>query len=378
MIAAPAIRVRRLAGREYQREFMDLPWEIYRNDPLWVPPLLREIREILSDRNPLFRAGPHALFLACRDGRPAGRICAGVNHEYNRVKGSNSGYVCLFESVEDSAVSSALFDSACGYLSCLGVDLVRGPISPTNGDEYRGLLVKGLDRPPMIFQAYNPPYYRRLFEEYGFNRELDYLAYRYDPAALRDRTRAVEYAMKRYGYGTEPVNTDRLGRDLADMRRVAELSMPEDWPDLLLPDMDEVASMASKLRWLAAPELIQIARAGNRAIGFSVAIPDFNQVLIRMNGRLFPTGWLTFLLGKGKIDAVRLFIMFVVPDFHGKGVAQALYHATMREGLRLGYQWAEASTVLDTNLAMRRQNEGAGGDQYKSYRVYRKKLRVSG
>ena len=133
--------------------------------------------------------------------------------------------------------------------------------------------------------------------------------------------------------------------------------------------------MAAKLRWLAVPELIQIARAGSRAIGFSVAIPDYNQVLKRMNGRLFPTGWLTFLLGRRGIDAVRLFIMFVIPEFHGKGVAQALNHSTMREGLRLGYRWGEASTVLDSNLTMRRQNTAAGGIHYKSYRIYRKALR---
>lgn len=369
------VEILQVSSKEHFRQFVELPWRIYRGDPLWVPPLLRDVRKmLLGNTNPLFSSGPHALYLALREGEPVGRICAGVNTTLNHAKGLSDAYFCLFEAIEDFDVAAALLDGSAEYLASLGMSAVRGPVSPTNGDEYRGLLVEGTQHPPMLFQSYNPRYYPAFLERYGFDKEIDYLAFKFSPEGMKDRSRAIQYAMRRYGFRTDSVDRRHLEHDLGDIKRVIAESMPEEWSDLIPPGADELREMAAQLRSIAVPELIRIARCGDRPIGVSVALPDYNQLLIKMNGRLFPTGWLTFLLGRRKIDAVRMFIVFVVPEFHGKGVLHALYHSTVQEGLRLGYRWGEGSTVHETNRAMIREVRAAGCLHHKTYRIYRKPI----
>ncbi len=369
------VRVVPVAGDKQLEQFISLPWQIYREDPLWVPPLRREMKGMLTGTgNALFRSGPHALFLALQGDTPVGRICAGINLALNRSKGQNDGYFCLFETVQDCDVARTLFDRAVAYVASLGANAIRGPVSPTNGDEYRGLLVEGTTHRPMLFQSYNPGYYSAFLERYGFAKEIDYLAFRYSAEDFSDKSRIIDYAMKRYGFRTDPVDLRHLDRELQEIKQVIAESMPEEWPDLIPPGTDELREMAGQLRGMAVPELIRIARCGTRPIGFSVALPDYNQLLVKMNGRLFPTGWLTFLLRKREIDAIRMFIVFVVPDFHGKGVLHALYHSTVREAVRLGYRWGEGSTVHETNRAMIRENLSAGGLHYKTYRIYRRPI----
>ncbi|MEW6244077.1 MAG: GNAT family N-acetyltransferase [Bacillota bacterium] len=370
------IQVIPVQSSRHLKQFITLPWVIYRDDPLWVPPLLYDLRQTLSPcGNPLFRASPkHRLFLAYKHGVPAGRICAGINDKANKLRGTNQGYICMFECTHDYSVARALFDSALDYLVELGADSVQGPISPTNGDESRGVLIQGYDTPPVLFQAYNPSYYREFFERYGFVKDFDYLAYRSTLESVRDRTKAVAYAMKRYGFRTDPLDLSRLEKELADIKQILDKSIPEDWPDLVPPEMEDLLEMGKKLRGLAVPDLVRIARKDALPIGVSAALPDYNQVLKMMNGRLFPTGWLTFYRMKNRIDGVCMFILFVIPEFQKKGVAYALYHDTLEAARRLGYAWGEGSTVADFNQTMRREAASFGGVHYKTFRVYRKSL----
>jgi len=138
--------------------------------------------------------------------------------------------------------------------------------------------------------------------------------------------------------------------------------------------MDLVRRTATALKRFAVRELVRIARCGNQPIGFLVAMPDYNQVLAKMNGRLFPTGWLTFLRMRRKIDAIHVFIAFVIPEYQRKRVIEALYYAVAREALARGYTWGEGSTVLETNLPMRKENERLGGVHRRTYRIYRKQI----
>jgi GNAT superfamily N-acetyltransferase len=251
---------------------------------------------------------------------------------------------------------------------------VKGPVSPTNGDEYRGVLVEGFQHVPFLFQSYNPSYYPSFFERYGFAKELDYLGYWNRLSNARQRGKAVEYAMRRYGFRVDPLDMRNMDRDIRDIKQVFDESMPQDWPDLIPPTLEELQAMGTRLKGLAESELIRIARRGLRPIGVSVALPDYNQVLAHMNGRLFPLGWLKFLIFRRRIDALRIFILFIVPEFHKKGVSHALYHHTLEAATRLGYTWGDGSTVADTNLTMRRDIERVGGIHYKTYRVYSKAL----
>ncbi|MDP2858909.1 MAG: hypothetical protein Q8P50_13160 [Bacillota bacterium] len=369
------IEVLEVADASTKRQYIRFPWAIYKDYPRWVPPLLQDAAAVMSPAsNPLLQTGPWRFLVALAAGRPVGRLLAGLDTKFNQAKGANDGYVSQFESVDVVAVAGALFDHASRFLAGAGAVRVKGPVSPTNGDEQRGVLVEGFEHMPALFQAYNPPYYPRLFEACGFQKLYDYFAFRTPLDSIPPPPEALEYAVARYGFRADPVDFKRLESEAQDIKQVLDASMPGEWPDLIPPTIEEILAMGRRLRGVGVPELTRIARAGGKPVGLSVALPDYNQVLKRMNGRLFPTGWITYLLGRRSIDTVVMFITFVVPEFHNKGVTQYLYYSTLREALRLGYTWGEGSTVLETNTTMIRQVRRLKGIHHKTYRVYCKHI----
>lgn len=371
------VHIVEVKGKKGLKKFIDFSWEIYKNDPNWVPPLRSDLLKTLQGRdNPLFMNGPHAFFMAYRDGRPAGRICAGINETLNRKKGKEEGYICLFECINDGDVAACLFDHAADWLKKRGKKVMKGPVSPTNGDDYRGLLVKGFDGPPVLMNSYNPDYYPGLFEAHGFQKHLDLYAYYYDVSGIRlERySKVIQYAMKRYNFRVEPVNLKKLDREVKDIKRVLDEAMPADWEDLTPPSLEEIKAQANKLKDLADPDLIYIARSGDRPIGFALGLPDYNQVLKRLNGRLFPLGFLKFMWFKRKITGARIFVLFVVPEFRKKAVSSTIYYKCLQAAKRKGYTYGEGSTIGEINLDMRRDAEGAGGIHYRTYRIYRKDI----
>jgi len=393
------ISVRSVVTKNDLRTFITLPWKLYRSDPNWIPPLISEMRSTLTGPdNPQFAAGPHVLALAYRlpadgggrggagiggrggagAGRPrvVGRVVAGINERVNRAKDRKTGYVSLFESGSDYDVARALFDWACGWLREKGMTAVQGPVSPTNGDDYRGLLVKGFDSPPVLMDTYNPSFYVDFFERYGFVKDIDLFAYLYRPDSLSGRyDKVAAYAMSRYGYRTDPLSIKHLDRDLRDLKEVLDKAMPEEWADMVPPTYEELEGIGRTLRPLAEPEICCLARTGaGEPIGFIIGLPNYNEVLARLNGRLWPFGFAKFLWYRRRIKSARFFVAFVVPDWRKKGVTGAMFVHVLRAGRRLGYEWAEGSTIGETNYPMRRDAERAGGEHYKTYRIYRKDL----
>lgn len=369
--------VREVTTPALLKAFIHLPWRIYRGDPNWVPPLLSDQWQTLQGQNnPLFQAGPHAAFVAYKNGLPAGRILCGVNAATNQVKDRNVGYLSLFESVDDLEVARALFAAAEDWLRRQGVSGVQGPASPTGGDDYRGLLVEGFDGPPVLWDSYNPAYYAGLFTACGYSKKLDLWAFRYDRERVPERLgRVSAYAMERYGFGVSGVRLRDLSRDLRDIKAVLDRAMPAEWEDLAPPSLDDVEAVARRLRPLVEPDLCVIARtAAGEPIGFAIGLPNYNEVLRHMNGRLFPLGWLQYLLRRRRIRGVRIFILFVVPEWRKKAVTGAMFNHMMAAAVRLGYTWGEGSTIGETNTAMIREAEGAGGVHYRTYRIYEKAL----
>lgn len=359
------------------REFINLPWELYRGNPYWVPPLLSEIVPALKGQNnPLFDKGPHALLLARRAGLPAGRLLVGINDSLNEEKGFREGYLALFESVDDYAVAAALFDTASSWFRERGMEWMRGPL-PHNDDDYRGLLVCGFDSPPTIMNQYHPRFYQDFFERYGFEKYLDYYAYHVDlKTGIPERfNRVVDYAKQRYGYDVQRLDLKNLESEMADVKRIVDVAMPAEWPDFTVPTLEEVRSIGHKLRPVAVADLCYIARSSSgEPIGFSVALPDYNVALKRLNGRLFPLGWLKFLWYRRQIRSARLFVLFVVPAWRKRGVTAAIYLASMQAAARLRYTHAEGSTILETNMPMRRDVERMGAVHSKTYRIYQKRV----
>lgn len=370
--------VREVHTRRDKKQFIDLPWVLYKNDPYWVPPLKKDMWETIdSDDNPLYRCGPHSLFVAEKNDKVVGRRMTAIDHDLNRKRNQSWGYFALFECINDVEVASTLLTTAEQWLRVNGAAVSRGPVSPSNGDDYRGLLIDGFDSPPVLMNSYNPAYYAGLLEECGYQGDgNDRLAYYYDTySATQSRlTPVIDYAQKRYKFRIDRANLKDLEREFVDLKQVMDLAMPE-WPDMAPPTVEELRLMAKRIVPVADADFILIARNNdNLPIGFLIGLPDYNQVLHHLNGSLFPWGWLKFLLLKRRINGLRIFALFVIPDYQGKGVSHAMFLEVSRAARRKGYTWADGSTIVEQNAPMNRDAIAAGGKLYKRYRTYEKEL----
>ncbi|MCM8711145.1 hypothetical protein M2651_08900 [Clostridium sp. SYSU_GA19001] len=359
------------------KKFIELSWFIYKNDKFWVPPLKRDLlNTLLGKDNPLFMSGEHAFFMAYLNGEAAGRICVGINKNLNEKKNVKEGYITLFESIENKEVAFALFDKAIEWLRGRRQKLVKGPISPTNGDDYKGLLIKGFDGSPVLMNSYNPEYYINFFEDYGFVKHLDLYAYYHNLHTINmDRySKIADYAMKKYNFTVDEINLKDMDKEMEDIKKVLDISMPEEWEELIPPTKEEIRAEGAKLKPMADKNLIVIARSEGKPIGFGIALPDYNQVLKKMDGKLLPFGFLKFLWYRKKIDWFRVFVLFVIPEFRKKAVSGTMLNKLYINGIKNGYNYAEGSTIGETNIAMRTDIEKLGAINYRTYRIYKKEI----
>jgi len=361
------------------KEFVKLPWKIYKGNKFWVPPLISDmIKTLDAGKNPTLGRIERKLFLAFDGKEAVGRIYAGIDHSLNKKKNTLLGFISLFECINNYEAAELLFDSAALWLREKNINEIKGPFSPTgtDGDEYKGLLVDCFDRPPVLMNTYNPPYYKEFFEKYGFKKDYDLFAYIITKETIFEKNpeKVIEYAKKKYNFRVDPINIKNLGEEAKALKHVLDLAIPDEWPDLVPPSLDDVMEMAKKLKPYADPDLIIIARSGEEPVGFAITLPDYNQVLAHLNGRLTPLSILKFLWFKRKINCARIFVMFVVPAFRKKGASFAIYHQIFANAVKKGYTWGEGSTIGETNLRMRADIESVGGKHYKTYRVYKKEI----
>ena len=335
------------------------------------------LRTLKGVNNALFANGPHTFFMAYRDGKPAARLMAGINETLNKAKGKKEGYISLFECVEDYEAAEAILDAAADWLKARGMERMAGPISPTNGDDSRGLLIQGFDGPPVLMNVYNPPYYPAYFDRYGFQKDFDLLAYYLDASALPIErfSRVVEYAMGKYHFHVDRMDLTNIEPDLKAIKHILDRAMPDSWQHLTPPSMEDIRKEFGQLKKVADPDLLYIARStSGEPIGFVTALPDYNQVLIHLNGRLGLVGMLKYLYYRRRIQGARILMQFVIPEYRNKAVNGAIFAKLMAEGRRKQYRWGEASTIAEMNTMSRRSVEGAGGKLYRLYRMYQKQI----
>ena len=362
-------------------EFIALPYRLYRDDPNFVPPLRSQMKSMLfGGGNPLFDRGPHSLWL-CRDGKKAvGRIMVGIDERYNEENGSASAWISLFECIHDEDAAAMLLGAAEDWASRRGMSFLRGPDSPDQGDSYRGLLVMGFDGPPALMNSYNPAWYGGFFEKYGYVKSLDLYAYALetDKVVTERSSRVIQAAMKRFGYHVDYLDMANLDRDLHDLHDILARTIPA-WPGerMAVPEFSDVQKLAASMLPIAEPDLICIARTddGGEPVGFVVALPEYNQVFRHIrNGRLFPFGFMKFAYYRKKITAVRVFMQFVVPEWQGRAVNNAIFYRMCETARRKGYLTGDGSSIGETNMPSRLSVEKLGGVHYRTYRMYKKDL----
>jgi hypothetical protein len=343
------LTVEPVASRSDRRDFLLFPWQAYAGSSCWVPPLLSERRHTLDPaHNPFFAHAEVQLFLARRGRRAVGTIAAFINHAYNQFQGDRVAFFGFYEVQRDPDAAAALLEVAARWAAERGMRAVRGPINFSTDNE-SGLLIDAFDQPPVLMTVYNPPYYRDYIEAAGFTKAMDWYAYTIDRAALgggdvndlpSKLVRVAEIARRRSGATFRKVRMDRFEEELGYVRQIYNRAWERNYSFVPL-DNAEIDSIAAGLKQIIDPDLVFIAEAGGEPVGVSITLPDINQVLRRMNGRLLPFGWWHWLTGRKHIDGARVFAMGLVPEYRHRGIDAVFYFETFREAVRKGYQRAE-------------------------------------
>lgn len=376
------LQIERVQSDRQLRQFAAMPWRVYEGDANWVPWLYFERLDFFSKKkNPFFDHAEGDYFIARRNGETVGVIAALLNHRHNEFQQENVAHFGVFEVLDDKEAALALLETACDWARDRGVERILGPMNLSTNDEC-GTLIEGFDRPPVVLMTYNPPYYVDFIEEAGFEKAMDLLAWLRNLKLLVEQMpqkmhRVIGRVKQRYGLEVRPVDMRHWDEEVARIKMIYNSAWERNWGFVPMTDA-EIEHLAASLKVILDPALIFMVEHQGEAVGFSLTIPDVNQPLRRIHpgpsvlgsylaaGRLF--------LQRYNTDLVRVLALGVREEFRARGVDALLYYETAKAALERGYQWAEASWILETNDSMNRSIEMLGGEVYKKYRIYEKRL----
>jgi hypothetical protein len=356
---------------------VELPFRLHGTGTPWVPPLKLERRLFLSRRfGQFFKRGDAELFLARREGRVVGRISAQCDPAFNEFHGNRWGMFGFLEVEEDPEALAALLDAAREWLRVKGRDRMIGPMDFTMNDD-AGVLIEGFDREPMIRQPWHPPYYQRLIEDAGMEKEVDLWMWELE-IADRDKILPVIFELAeqlepKHGIRIRHMTRRTLRRDLDAFGDIWNEAWRRNF-GFVPYTKEDLDAYAQELHLVFHRDWFMVAEnAAGEAVGVAITIPDVNQVLKRMNGRLLPLGWWRYLRRNRTMDRCRVGFLGVKPAYQHTGVAAGLYieHFDMAAADTSRVTWGEMGWILETNKAMNRGMEAMGGRIVKRYRIYR-------
>lgn len=351
------------------KEFLHFPFKLYGKDPLWVPPLLKDIKEQFSPQNPFFKHAEIMPFIAKINGDTVGRIVAIYNEAHTKFHEENVGFFGYFDCTDENAVAHVLIEKVKSWLREKGITLLRGPMNFSSNEEW-GTLIEGFEKPPMVMMPYNFSYYQKLFEACGLTKAKDLFAYIIDtPETLPEKTFRVGSIAEKHGIKVRPIDIKSFENEIALFKSVYNSAWEKNWGFVPMTD-EEINYMAKKLKPVIVPELTLIAECNNEAVGFMMLLPDFNYVLKRLNGRLSPLGVLKALWYSRKIKDLRLLLLGVKPGYRRMGVDALLFIEGLKAVKKNGYKKVEFSWVLEDNYPVQNLIKMVNGRLYKRYRIY--------
>ncbi len=362
-----------------KNKFIQFPYKLYANQKNWVEPLRFDVRNNLNEKkNPFYQHAKVKLWLARKNGEIAGRIAGIINHNHNTFYKDKVGFFGFFECINDKNVSTLLFDKASDFLKENGFDTIRGPVSPSTNDEC-GLLIDSFESPPVMLMPYNPKYYIEIIENYGFEKAKDLYALWISKDVIKDEKmmdkldRISDMILKKENLTIRKVNLKDFQNEVQKVRDIYNNAWEENWGFVPMTE-DEFKYIAANLKLAVDEDFVEFAEIEGNPVGFSLAIPDINQAIKGLNGKLFPFGFLKFLLNKKKINQLRVIILGVKKEYHKKGIDAIFYRNVIRAGNKKGYRGAEISWVLEDNNAMLQTAVKLGANVYKTYRIFDKKI----
>lgn len=371
-------------GDKRLRDFVEVPWRLYKGDPFWTPPLRAEYLGsrllgtvgLLTPQHPYQQQAEVTHFIARKGSDLVGRISAAINRRFNEHHGTEIGFFGFFETVNDFEVARSLLDAARDWVSKRGMKVLRGPGEYSNAThERQGVLILGFDTPPTVELTYNPPYYSELLDRYGFRKAMDYHAYvgtelRLDVASRLDRL--APRVRRRHDISTRPAEMKRLGEEVQLLAKIYNEAWADNWGFLPLTD-EETQALANSLRPVVMPELVRFAYVKGEPAAVVGAIPDL-YVPLRPRWR-WPLDtdlvrMVRVLLQRRRIPRLRGMFLGVRPAFRQMGIDAILFHEILTAAVPLGFNWVESSMMLETNDAVLRLVEAVGMSLYKTWRIY--------
>ncbi len=368
------VSIEPVRNRRDWREFYGLPDQIQAADPCWIKPLHLERKSLWSRRNPWFQHAKAQAFIARRQGRAVGRISAQVDELEPSADGQRLGYFGQFESINDPDVAHRLIDAAVQWVVQHGCSQLRGPYD-LGINQSCGLLVEGRDTPPMLMMGHAPGYYRELMEAAGLGKQMDLLAYLLPPdfAAPPAMQRLLRRSAGRILF--RPLDFSRFKDEIDLLRDLFNDAWADNWGFVPVTEA-EFRYMGREMRKILKPAYTSIAELDGQAAGFIVALPNLNELIADLDGRLFPTGWARLLwrLARGRVRSARVPLMGVRQRYQ-RGALGAAMSFGMIDGVRRalhadGIDRVEVSWILETNQGMNSMIQAMGGQLYKRYRLY--------
>ena len=378
---AADIVVRQVTTRAERAAFVKFPWQVYKGDKNWVPPLISDQMEYLdAHKNKFFAQAEIALLAAYQGGKIVGTIAPFINHYAIGHTGEQAGGFGFFEVLPDYEVAKALFDAACDWQRKRKMPLMRGPTNFTDSDT-PGILIGGADCPPVMMEAHSPPYYRDFFERYGFDKDHDLFAWRAFREQIGDELQKIpadlahvaDMARKKANVTIRKLRLDHWEEEIDIALNLFNVTLKH-LPDFSPMTQEDFSRMAGKVRDFIDPDLALFAEVDGKPIGFAIAVPDLNQVLIHLNGRLLPFNWMRVKRLISQINVVSFKLMGLLEEYRHRGIDAILYLEVVKAIFKKGYSWLDGSVTSEFNPAINLLANRLGAERFKHYRIYQIKL----
>lgn len=358
------------------KRFVCLPFRLYRSCLQWVPPIVSDMRLALDrDRYPFYTHSTADFFVAEKEDEVVGRMAVIDNRPYNVYHDTKTAFFYYFEAVEDTKVVEGLFDAAFDWARARGLEEMMGPRGLLRGDGH-GLLVEGFEHRPAMGIPYNPPYYGKLLEALGFEKELDFLsAYLGDGFEVPQRLFEIaERVKERRGFRVESFQSKReLRQWVPEVQRVNNEAFAGIWGYYPIGEA-EARAIAERFLAAADPRLIKLVTKDDEVVGFVIAYPDVSAGIKRANGRFWPLGWLHLLIESKRTKWINFNGVGILPQHQGAGASAVLYAELAKTVLGFRFEHADLVQVAEDNVESRGEVEGLGGEWYKRHRIYRRTL----
>lgn len=377
------IEIKPALTKSDRKVFVKLLWDIYKDDPNWVPPLIMERMEAIDpNKNPYFKHADVRLWIAYKDGKPVGRISAQIDELVSKHHGINTGHYGFFDCIDDQDVATALFDTACQWLKENGMVEVIGPFSLSINEE-TGLLVEGFETPPMLLMGHSKPYCEQLVLNNGLKKVKDTWAYTLDitkpvltPVMEKLVTRSVEKGQVTF----RPINMDKYEEELKIILDIFNDAWIDNWKFIPFTEA-ELDHAVKELKMIIREDFTYIAEVDGIPQAMMVTLPNINEIISDLDGKLFPFGALKLLWRlklKPSFKTVRVPLMGVRKEYQNSRLSGimslGLFEACRKTAIAVGCEQAELSWVLEENTRLSKLLEAIGCVKYKTYRLFQKDL----